>query len=516
MVHGWRGLWANLRLRFALEDAARTAISPYIRITQCVIAIAALLFALTRAHGACNRQSVTLPTNNSAAEARPAPQDANPYAPPTAVVPPYGNTPAPNLPFSRLFWISLLLEFVERFAYYGVYINLSVYLIDRVGFSAKEMGSLLGVFAAARAWVPVVTGSIADKLGFRRSLLISFALYIVSYLCLFAANNQRLATLAVMFIAIAGAFLKPVIPATVRQESPAGRQETGFAYFYASVNAGSVVGKTLTKYVRLAYGVQATILNAVAACVVGLGLTFMLYRAPKVAHGAGTAPKEPSPYRDNAPSGTTDGANPPPKPSSFAMLFTRPRLFMFLLLVSGYYLLIEQFYQTFPVYITRTFGPDAPRELITLINPAAIALLQVPMGYLTKKLPPLFAMSIGVGLGAVSMLLMGSFPSLAGASISFFVFALAEMVYSPRYYQYVASFAPKGLEGATMGLALIPFGLGGLAGGFLSGHLIAKHLPTTGSLNGFAVWSTYAVIGLVCALLLFVFAAYVRKRDAIV
>jgi len=67
---------------------------------------------------------------------------------------------------------------------------------------------------------------------------------------------------------------------------------------------------------------------------------------------------------------------------------------------------------------------------------------------LTKRIPPLVAIALGVLIGAGSMLLMGSVPTLAGACASFFVFACAEMVLSPRYYEHVASFAPPGREGS--------------------------------------------------------------------
>jgi MFS family permease len=100
---------------------------------------------------------------------------------------------------------------------------------------------------------------------------------------------------------------------------------------------------------------------------------------------------------------------------------------------------------------------------------------------------------------------MGAVPTLYGAGGSFFLFAIAEMIYSPRYYEYVSSFAIPGREGMTMGLALVPFGIGGLAGGLLSGRLIGHYLPKEGLKQPFHVWGTYAAIGAVAALLLFGF-----------
>ena len=416
--------------------------------------------------------------------------------------------PEAKVPFPRVFWVAIGLDVIERMAFYGVYINLSVYLGQTVGLSDKEIGGLLGVFALTRSWVPVVTGALSDKLGFRRSLVLSFALYALAYLALFGVASFReqgalvrvLAWGAVLSIAVAGAFLKPVIPGTVRRYAPPERRTQGFSIFYASVNAGSVVGKVLTKIVRVLLTLRASIVNSVIASLVGLGIALAAYFEPSALPQPSSGEKS----NENGGLERRDAGFA----ASLVEVFTEPRLIGFLVVVSGYYLLIEQFYQTFPVYIVRMFGEKAPREEISLINPFSIALFQVVVARFTKKLRPLPAMAFGIFVGAVSMALMGLVPTLWGACGSFFVFAIAEMIYSPRYYEYVSSFAPKGREGLYMGLALVPSGLGGLVGGVLSGRLIAAYLPKGGGvLRPGTVWGTYAAIGVVCALLLWGFAA---------
>jgi proton-dependent oligopeptide transporter, POT family len=414
-------------------------------------------------------------------------------------------------PFPRVFWVALLLELLERMAYYGVYINLAVYLTGTVGLSDIENGSLLGVFALVRSWVPVGTGILADRIGFKRSLAFSFVLYALAYGVLYAMPSRPGAWIAVMGMAIGGAFLKPVIPGTVRRYSPPERRTLGFSYFYASVNAGSVVGKVATKIVRETVSLRASMINAVIACVVGLGLTVLLFREPRPEEAKETA----SAYR-------TAPEAPPAKESPSNPLVDlwaaahQVELLLFVLLMSGYYLLIEQFYQTFPTYIVRVFGEEAPREYITLINPASIALLQVFVGRLSARLPSVYAIALGVLVGSGSMLLMGAVPTLAGACGAFFVFAVAEMIISPRYYEYISSFAPKGREGMYMGLAIVPSGIGGLIGGVLSGNLIERYLPKEGARNVLAVWGSYSVIGVGCAALLGMYAVWIqRKRAAI-
>src|SRR5262249_38970188 len=84
-------------------------------------------------------------------------------------------TVAPAQPFPRVFWVALGLELLERLAFYGVYVNLAVYLTGTVGISDVENGALLGVFSVVRYWLPVATGALADRLGFKQCLAASFA-----------------------------------------------------------------------------------------------------------------------------------------------------------------------------------------------------------------------------------------------------------------------------------------------------------------------------------------------------
>ena len=177
---------------------------------------------------------------------------------------------------------------------------------------------------------------------------------------------------------------------------------------------------------------------------------------------------------------------------------------------AGFYFMAEQFYMTFPKYVTRHIDEKAPLELITLVNPALIALFQGRVTKIMKRIDPVWTMAMGVAIGATSMLVMGAIPTIVGALLSGAIFALAEMTFSPRFYDYIASFAPKGKAGMYMGLAFVPAAIGAWIGGQASGFLITKYLPKEGARDPFAIWSIYASLGLVCALAMVVYGFATR------
>jgi dipeptide/tripeptide permease len=393
---------------------------------------------------------------------------------------------ATKIPFPRTFYFANAIELLERLAFYGTYIGLSLYLTNVVHFSDTATGSLLGNFRFVGSLSPIVCGAIADRITFKRSLVVAFSLYAFGYTALFAFPTPGLTVAALMCMAIAGGFMKPVITGTVVRTAPEGRQVEGFAIFYRMINAGSTVGKSLAYAVRVLVALRYVMITSVVASVGALGIALFAYEEP--VRGAES-------QKDDLKK-TLVG---------YVHALRELRFAAFLLVASGFYFMSEQFYMTFPKYVTRHIDAKAPLEIITLINPALIALLQGPVARLFQRLSPLAAMIVGMLIGTASMLAMGALPTLGGACISLAFFALAEMCFSPRFYDHVASFAPSGRAGLYMGLAFVPFAVGAWIGGQVSGVMIAEYMPAVGARSPLTIWSSYAGLGLLCAAAMLVY-----------
>lgn len=405
-------------------------------------------------------------------------------------------TTAAKTPFPRTFYIANAIELLERLAFYGLYIGLSLYLVNVVGMSDKEVGSTLGNWRFFASLAPIPCGAIADRLSFKRSLVLAFTLYAIGYGTIFLVPQRAPVILGLFLTAFAGGFLKPVITGTVVRTSPEGRQAEGFAIFYRMVNSGSVVGKTLAFLVRRLVAIRFVSFTSVVASLGALALAAFAYEEPPASQDAKKGPALSEVLR------------------GYRDALRNLRFAGFLVVAAGFYFMIEQFYMTFPTYVTRHIDKNAPLELITLINPAFIALFQGFVLRALKNVKAVTAMVVGVLVASTSMLVMGAVPSLVGACLSGALFACAEMCFSPRFYEFVASFAPKGKEGMYMGLVFVPAAIGSWFGGQVSGRLIAAYLPKEGARDPLAIWSTYAGLGLVCALGIFAYGALARPKPA--
>ena len=86
----------------------------------------------------------------------------------------------------KTFWAANTLELFERWAYYGLFNLLALYLTNStetgaLGFTQVEKGMLMGIVNAILYFLPIVTGSIADKFGYKKVLIVAFVILSSGY-----------------------------------------------------------------------------------------------------------------------------------------------------------------------------------------------------------------------------------------------------------------------------------------------------------------------------------------------
>ncbi len=169
------------------------------------------------------------------------------------------------------------------------------------------------------------------------------------------------------------------------------------------------------------------------------------------------------------------------------------------------------------------------RGWIANVNPFVVVCC---VSFITRwmaKRTAITSMNIGMFLIPVSALLMACGNLLGNDIISgmsnitlmmvfgIVVQALAECFISPRYLEYFSLQAPKGEEGMYLGFSHLHSFLSSIFGFGIAGVLLTKYCPDpvlfetreaweAASVNAHYIWYYFAVIGLVAAIALFVFA----------
>ena len=84
--------------------------------------------------------------------------------------------------FNKNFWTVITMEFFERGSYYGVMSVLSVYLVldiakGGLGFSKESVGVIKSTITPLLYLLPILSGAIADKFGYKKTLM--FASHVI-------------------------------------------------------------------------------------------------------------------------------------------------------------------------------------------------------------------------------------------------------------------------------------------------------------------------------------------------
>src|SRR5687768_5624871 len=77
--------------------------------------------------------------------------------------------------FDGVYWIANWMELIERFAYYGVRVSVPLFMLatfEQGGLQLNHIqkGSIFAIWAVVQSFVPVISGGIADRYGFKVNL----------------------------------------------------------------------------------------------------------------------------------------------------------------------------------------------------------------------------------------------------------------------------------------------------------------------------------------------------------
>lgn len=443
--------------------------------------------------------------------------------------------------FSKAFWVANIVELLERMAFYAVFIVITIYLSRILGFSDTEAGVISGVFSGVLYLLPVFSGAIADKIGFKSALILAFALLSLGYTGLGVLptllENAGLVSYQqdtvfsglresglkwniipiLILIMVGGSFIKSVITGTVARETTTSTRARGFSLFYMMVNIGAFIGKTVVDPLRKAMGSEGlVILNYFSASMTLLALiaVFFFYQSAK--HNS----------QEKSLSEIWQ---------ALIKVCSNGRLLTLTLIVSGFWIVQGQLYATMPKYVLRMAGEGASPAWYANVNPLVVVLMVNMVTSLMRKRSALTSITIGMFIIPLSAMVMamgniiGAETILGMHPIAFMMVmgivlqALSETFISPRYLEYFSLQAPKGEEGLYLGFSHLHSFFSYLLGFGISGILLSKYCPdptlfasheqwTLAAQNAHYIWYYFAAIGLLAALSLLVFARFSRQK----
>jgi dipeptide/tripeptide permease len=397
--------------------------------------------------------------------------------------------------FPPAFWTANVIELCERAAYYGWFIMLAPFLTDVVGYSDIQSGYIGGLFAAFLYLLPFLSGAFADRVGYRRALLLALLLLTLGYGGIGLVPKKHWVLLSMLFIMAGGALVKPIITGTVARSSDEASRARAFSLFYMMVNIGSFFGKTVAKPVRVSFGLSMMpLLSAVVAFVALIVVAALYFPKPSAEEERKTTSLRETWHHLIA---------------DFTQVLRSGRLMALVLITAGFWIIQGQLYSSMPKYVLRLVGNDASPEWYANINPVVVTLSVVPITYLSRKLLPMVSISIALAMIPMSAAVVAILPPLLGPMAlptwlrvgpfahgtgflhpvtvamvtGIAIQGLSECFLSPRYLEFASKLAPSGKEALYLGYSHLNNFFSWLIGYILSGYLIDAFCPDPAKLS---------------------------------
>jgi len=381
--------------------------------------------------------------------------------------------------FPRTFWIANTIELFERFAWYGFFMLFANYLtkssdMGGLEFSQSEKGLIMGVGTAILYFLPVITGAIADKWGYKRVLFLSFLIYVSAFVLVPQFNTFTGVFFIYLYLAIGAALFKPIISATVAKTTTNETASIGFGIFYMMVNIGSFLGPLLTLAFK---DTSYDLVFYISAAIISVNfILILLYKEPDR-----EISKE-------------------PLSETIFLVFQNIitvildfKFVLFLIIAAGFWTMYLQLFFTLPVFIEQWvdtsswfyyFGEHIPfiannysegnqmdPEFITNFDAMFIILFQVIISSIIMRWRALNVMVSGFIISTIGLSLTFITQNPIFILSSLFIFAVGEMTASPKITEYIGRIAPANKKALYMGYSFIPMFLGNLFTGIISGEV---------------------------------------------
>jgi dipeptide/tripeptide permease len=454
-------------------------------------------------------------------------------------------SPEKPAPFPRTYWTANVTELFERGAYYSMASFMVIYL-GELGMGDYWPSTLNALLWGLIYFLPILSGTIADQVGFKRSLILAFVLLGAGYLCMgspvWLGGAELVPSVArevtagtpvfgmvlagIVLIGVGGSFVKPCISGTV-QKTAGLRATLAFAIFYMVINIGSLFGRGAGYVARTNFGLSAIFVVAMACAFVALLTVILLYAEPDRGRAAPPANVQ----RRSVGRVLLD----------MVLVLRNGRFALLLLVLSGFNFLYSQVYNVLPLYLKRVVETNPAVDLYTMANPIVIVFFQLLITRVFGKMRPIRSMIVGTVIISLSMVVNVVPIFMAGGVrtplwdllpvgsmvviLTVAMIAFGELFTSARTYEYIGALAPKGQEGLFLGYANLPIAIGALVGGpvgaYVFNEIMAKDAVKLDSgllelvpANAATGWLILMFVGLASVVSMMLYNRWIQNHPA--
>jgi MFS family permease len=371
----------------------------------------------------------------------------------------------------RSYWLLWIGTLVNRLGSFVIPF-LTLYLTQRRGLPVSQAALMVSLFGAGSFTSALIGGELADRLGRRPVMLLSFLLAPLNMIALGLAQPLALLAALTFTQGLLTDLYRPAVSAAIADLVPSEDRPRAFGYLYWAINLGFAIAPVLAGLMaRLDYFL---LFVGDAATTFAFGLIVL----------AGVRETRPAEAR---------AASKAPLRQRIGQLRSSPLMLLFCGLALAFGIIYMQAHVTLPVDMAaHGLGPEQ-YGLAIAVNGVLIVLLGLPASHAAGRWPRYGAMAVAALLAGAGFGLTGLASSLPLFGLSIGVWTLGEIAASTIAPAIVADLSPVELRGLFQGAYGAAWGLSAFAGPLLGGW-VYQHLGAT------SLWAGCLGLGLLLTL----------------
>lgn len=146
------------------------------------------------------------------------------------------------LSFNRNYWLLLLINALDRVAWWMIIIQLPIYISQKgipggLGWEQSTKAVIYFLWVVMQNFSPIFLGTLADKYGRKRSLLLSAVLIASSYYLLSQATDVVSFTAVILMLSVGYGLFRPALLGFLSDESAGENSTLGWGMYYWAANS---------------------------------------------------------------------------------------------------------------------------------------------------------------------------------------------------------------------------------------------------------------------------------------
>ncbi len=362
--------------------------------------------------------------------------------------------------FPRVFWIVQTFEMMERGAYYTMVPILAYHVVYNVG-APEWLGGLIFAFMYPFQYgLPIFTGALAEKVGYRRQMIFAFTFLACAYIFLFSAFNTVTIVLAVMAVGMGIGSYKPLVSSTIAKCTSSEDRNLAYGIYYWVVNLAASLFPIIFVIIMWAGLLSESSYNVVFL-IGGLMVSVNIFTALFIFKEVPRSGKVKT---------VADAVN------NIKLAFSDKKFVVMVVLIGGFWAqyatmlfaiqLIGFGYRWFPTFITAM--------VLGIPNPLTIILLGPFISKFIEKIESMRVVLGGLLVYIIGLFIMGFSLQNWGLVITGIVIcSIGEFMVAPGYLAFISKLAPKENVSAYIGCNFISYMIGLLGGSIVFGLVVA-------------------------------------------